>query len=331
MLILYDFTFGRWRKNYKLWSVFLLPILLKFLLPGALGVRQRVMQVGFTAGQPSLSNPIFNLAYSFFSHLGLLVWPLKLTLYHEPNIISSLALGLEICLLAGLFLSLPFIFRKARPIFFALGFFMLFLLPTYSPVTVSWLVAERYLYFSSLALSMVFAFAVDKYAQESRAKKLANLLLVFLLAFYSWRTIARNADWKTFASIWRATLAVSPLSPRAHNNMGDVYFREGNLQQAAEEFIRAIELQPDYAEAYHNLANTYQQMGKIDEAIINYQKAVSLNPSLYQSYQNLGVIYLNKGRSDTAKEYFRRVLEVKPDNAAVGEALRKLENAANNK
>jgi len=330
MLILYDFTFGRWRKNYKLWFAFFALTLLKLLLISG-GIKQRVIQVGLDTGQPGMSNPILNMAFSVFTHLSLLIWPQKLTLYHEPNIISAAALGFEIFLLVLLFLLLPWIFKKTRKIFFAICFFILFLLPTYSPVAISWLVAERYLYFPSLALSMLAAFWIDRYAKEGKLKKWVSILLISLIVLYSWRTVVRNSDWKTHASIWKATVEVSPKSPKAHNNMGDVYSLEGNLEKAAEEFSRAIELKPDYADAYHNLASVYQKMGRIDEAIMNYKKAVSINPFLYQSYQNLGVIYLNKHQVDLAKEYFSKVLEIAPDNASVRQILRESENINDNK
>jgi hypothetical protein len=57
---------------------------------------------------------------------------------------------------------LPFIFKKAKVLFFSLGLFILFLLPTYSPVMITWLVAERYLYFPSLAFSIWVALLVEK-------------------------------------------------------------------------------------------------------------------------------------------------------------------------
>jgi tetratricopeptide (TPR) repeat protein len=325
MLILYDFTFGKWRKNYKLWFAFFVLLLLK-LLPMIVSIKQRVNQVSFDIGQHSMSNPVFNMAYSFFSHLSLLIWPLKLTLYHEPNIISPLALGTEIFLLVLLILFLPLIFKRTKIIFFAICLFILFLLPTYSPVNISWLVAERYLYFPSLTLSMLVAFWIDRYTKKGMPKKWFSLLLIFLITLYSLRTIVRNFDWKTHTSIWKATVEVSPKSPKAHNNMGDVYSLEGNLEKAASEFIRAIELRPNYADAYHNLANTYEKMGKTDEAIINYKQAVSINPLLYQSYLNLGIIYLNKKQDNLAKDYFRRVLEIKPDNISVRQILKELEN-----
>jgi predicted O-linked N-acetylglucosamine transferase (SPINDLY family) len=142
---------------------------------------------------------------------------------------------------------------------------------------------------------------------------LVMALLIVLITAYATRTIIRNRDWRTHASVWRATVKVSPLSPKAHNNMGDVYSLEGNEEKAAAEFRRAIELKPDYADAYHNLALTYQRMGRLDEAVVNYEKAVLYNPRLWQSYQNLAVIYAQRGEAKKAREYWEKAQEVKEE------------------
>lgn len=323
MLVLYDFTFGKVRKHWKLWLIFFALTSFK-AVSVVWSLRERIAQVSLDTGQ-TLTNPIFNMAFSIFTSSGLLIWPQKLTLYHDPPIITPLVLGVYLTILALLILSLPFIFKRSRELFFAIGLFTLFLVPTYSPVMISWLVAERYIYFPSLALSIAVAFLAAKSDKFPRLRTPLSLGLILLVTAYSVRTIIRNLDWKTHSSIWRATVKVSPESPKAHNNMGDVYFREGNLRKAGEEFIRAIELKPNLAEAYHNLAYTYQNMGRFDAAIANYEKALALRPALYQSYQNLGIIYFNQGLMGLAREYFRKAYKINPEGVGIKQTLADLE------
>ena len=277
------------------------------------------------------------MAYSVFSHLWLLFWPVNLTLYHEPYTASRPVIILMVCLLAALILLLPWIFRKSRPLFFSIGLFIVFLAPTYSPVLISWLIAERYLYIPSIAFSMWAAMILRPFGpqndgrwrrpQNDGSKKIgaAHYFLIVIIVLFSVRTFVRNFDWKSHASIWRATVKVSPLSPMAHNNMGDVYGLEGNQAKAAEEFKRAIELRPDYAYAYHNLANTYGKMGRIDEAMEGYSTAIRFNPGLWQSYRALGVIYLNRGQVGPARKYFKKMLEINPADEEIKRVLGEME------
>jgi len=322
-LILSDITFDRWRKTWKLWLPFLGIVILRLLLARS-AILHRISFVAQEVGiEVTRTNPIFNFAYSFFSHLGLLLWPAKLTLYHEPAMISSFALNVGIISLVLLVISLTLIFRKAKELFFGIGIFVLFLAPTYSPVMVSWLVAERYLYFPSIVLSIFLALFYERIIGDV-SRNVPNIFLavvIFIIAALAVRTVARNEDWKTPERFWRQTLLVSYNSPRAHNNMGDVYCQEGNLEGGIREFKKAIELKANYADAYHNLANTYQHKGDLKEAIRFYQEAVSFNPRLFESHYNLGIIYLNTGEFDLAKLQLENALELRPEDENARQAL----------
>lgn len=321
-LMLSDFTFGRLRKNWKLWSPFLAIAVLRLAMAKNF-ISWRIDSVARDMGSgPDWSNPIFNLAYSFFSHLGLLIWPAKLTLYHEPAIISPAILIAELLILALLALTLPLLYRKAKPIFFALGIFTIYLAQTYSPVLISWLVAERYAYIPSVALSMFLCWVYDRYARKSgAARNTALIFFMLIIASYSLRTVFRNEDWKTPERLWRATLNTSPLSPRAHNNMGDIYARQGNSAAALLEFKKATELNPRYADAYHNLANTYYSQGNFKEAIGHYQKALAFNPDLFESHYNLGILYAGSGDCDRAAQELARAVQLRPGDKNARSAL----------
>jgi len=327
LLVLSDITFKRWRKNWKWWIVFFLIVIAKLLTARNI-VAERVAYVAKEAGSSgsSWTNPLYNMAYSFFAHFGLLVWPFwpnKLTLYHEPPVISIFALRVE---LVVLFILVPILllllFKKAKVLFFAIFIFIIFLAPTYSPIMISWLLAERYVYFSAVTFCIFVAFV---YERAQKIKKIPQsttmILFISIIAAYAARTVARNEDWKTPERFWRQTVLASPNSPRAHNNLADIYGQEGNIEGALREFKRAVELKPDYADAYHNLANTYQIKGNITEAIKYYKLAVTFNPVLFESHFNLGIIYLNNGELNLAIEHLKEATEIRPENKDARNAL----------
>ena len=347
LLILSDVTFKRWRKNWKWWLPFFAIVLLRMFLARSI-ISGRITSVAKEVGMMGSlwTNPVYNMTYSIFTHLGLVIWPAKLTLYHEPPVITRFALNAELIILAILALALPFIFKKARPLFFAIALFVIFLAPTYSPVMVSWLVAERYLYFPSIAFSIFAAFFYERIyktriltnqkpnSHESIRENLCvirvhscygNLILavvIFIIAAYGVRTVARNEDWKRPERFWRETALVSFLSPRAHNNMGDIYYQEGNIGGAIREFKKAIELKSNYADAYYNLANVYHRIGNLQEAIKFYQSAISYKPELFEAHFNLGLIYLNNtNQVGLAVEHFKQAVVIRPDDVNARAAL----------
>ena len=325
IIILYDVIFGRWRRTRKYWFWFLIPVAIKLIAIKGL-VSQRVVEVSMDTGSTAFTNPLFNSVYSFFYHSYILLWPAKLTLYREPMVITSFWLKVEIISLAIMLLFLPLIYKRSKQLFFALCFFVLFLSPTFSPITICWLVADRYIYLPSVAFSMVIAFFVEKSAKPVIIRRIAYVFLALLVMAYSARTLVRNRDWRTHASIWRATVAASPASPKAHLNMGDVWSLEGDLEKSVREFRLTAQLKPDYAEAYHNLANIYYKMGRIDDAIANYRKAATLKPSLWQSYQDMGIIYYQRGDYAFARDCFKKAVEINPGNTELQATLKQLEN-----
>lgn len=62
----------------------------------------------------------------------------------------------------------------------------------------------------------------------------------------------------------------------AHQNMGVVHAQNSNLDEARQEFDRALEMDPEYAIAYFNLAVVYKKLNNIDKAKECYQKAKEL-------------------------------------------------------
>lgn len=277
MVALYDITYGKWRKNWRLWLPFILVTLI-FILARTSDISQRVSSLQADMGSAGMGNPLFNMAFSLANHAALVIWPAKLTLYHEPLKVSQQALAAQIIGLVFVFSLLPLLFRKAKPVFFGLGIFFVFLSSTYSPVPVAWLVAERYLYFASIGFFVLVGFLIRE--NKGREGVKVAIFLILLIGAYSARTIYRNEDWRSRAALWRATVRISPESPRAHNNMGDIYSIEGDLEKAAASFRRATELKPNYAEAYFNLASTCEKLGRRHEAELYYKKAIAFKPEL---------------------------------------------------
>ncbi len=313
MIILYDFTYRRVKKNWPYWIPYI-GLVTVWVIKRIMAITQRIDVLS----SPTIigtNNLIYKLAFSFFSHLKLLLWPGRLTLYHEPTTITQELLLVEIIAIGAIICFLPFLFKRAKELFFALGIYVLFLAPTYSPILISWTIAERYLYVPSVGFFIFIAFIIENYYRRPKAKIIIAILMVLTIGTYSIRTIIRNNDWSSRANLWRATVRVSPLSAKAHNNMGDIYTVEGDLVRAADAFKYAIKLNPNYAEAYHNLGTTYGKLNQIKLAAKFYKKALSLAPSLYQSHQNLGAIYFNRGDFGLAKKHLSQALKFLPQDS----------------
>lgn len=82
-------------------------------------------------------------------------------------------------------------------------------------------------------------------------------------------------------------LALDPTYAEAHNALGTVYFELGRIQKAEEQFKLAIDIAPTRAHLHNNLAYLYQEIGRTDEAVSAYSEAFRLDPKNLRILNNL--------------------------------------------
>ncbi|MFC1594215.1 tetratricopeptide repeat protein [Candidatus Omnitrophota bacterium] len=315
LLIFSDVIFKRCRQNWKLWLPFIAITAIRlFWARGAFYARV-VRDTADIAGLESVVNPIYYFLYSFISYLWLLIWPAKLTLYHEPNIFHAWILWSAAFVVVLAACCVPFLFKRAKSVLLGLVTFTLFLAPTYTPLPLASLVAERYVYLPSIFISILFAFLYQRLSRKPNGARrgLVIFLCLSLFVSYAVRTVVRNADWKNDTTLWKATIAVSPMSPRAHSNMGVAYFHDGKLKQAIKELEKAIELHPNYYAAYNNLGALYKKIGRTDLALPLFQMATQKGATRAEAYYNLGVAHGEFKQTEQAIEAYRKAIELNPD------------------
>ena len=152
-----------------------------------------------------------------------------------------------------------------------------------------------------------------KHAAESRAKRLGDFRINFLLA--AALDASRPAGGKTSSledvvAFSRAALALRPRNPRLYVFLGRALFRRGQLDDAAVQYRRAIELNDDYAMAHNNLGEVLYQQGHVDEAAAEFQRAVALRDDLSDLHYNLGLALQRQGRFEQAIPCLQRALDL---------------------
>ena len=91
--------------------------------------------------------------------------------------------------------------------------------------------------------------------------------------------------------------------------------RQGHFDKAAEQYRRAIELQPNFASAHNRLGITLNKLGQHAEATQQFEKALELTPNEAFLLNNLGFSLFLENKCDEAESRIRRALELKPDFA----------------
>lgn len=325
----WEYSFGDLRKNWKR-SLPYLGMSLLWLAIFASRLSGRVASVNPGAQEASgdaFYNPLIQIPVAIGTYLKLIFWPAKLSLYQTEMSFGQGQYFLLVLIFLAFILTLAWNFRKSRRNFFWLSLFLISLLVTLAPIKIAWVVAERYVALASVGIIVPIAFLFSRWAEKGETgKRLAYSLFAVLTAALMIRTIERNADWRSEDSLWLATAKVAPSGQNIHNNLGDVYARQGDLGRAAEEFKKAIEIDPRYADAYHNLGNTYQKMGDDVSAEDSFKKALEFNPNLWQSYQALSSIAFEKKDYQSALGYIRKALMIDPVNDSLKQNLETIES-----
>ncbi len=106
---------------------------------------------------------------------------------------------------------------------------------------------------------------------------------------------------------------LDPLRAGAYINLGAVYNRLDQLDEAIPVLRRGIQLDMNRGEGYYNLGLVYKRKGQPDLAIQAYREATRVNPRMADAHYNLANLYLEKNQIDLAVAHYRQAIELRPN------------------
>jgi len=145
--------------------------------------------------------------------------------------------------------------------------------------------------------------------------------------FYLGNSLFATEDDAGAAQAYRKAIQLMPDMKWAHFGLGNVLLKEGNntatdedkkqnYKEAAEEFDKEANLQPDNDKIWFQLGKAYSLGGEDDKAIAAFEKASLIDPSKSDPYMELASIYEKRKDKAKAEEMYQKVITVDPSNAA---------------
>jgi len=114
------------------------------------------------------------------------------------------------------------------------------------------------------------------------------------------------------AEEYQKALEVQPNDPSVHNKLGICYQQLKNGVLARREYERALALDPGYAEVWNNIGTLEQARKRFKPAVRAYKKAIETKPGLATPWKNLGNAYLALGQVQEAFESYQEAFRLDP-------------------
>ncbi|MDI6737566.1 MAG: tetratricopeptide repeat protein [Nanoarchaeota archaeon] len=117
---------------------------------------------------------------------------------------------------------------------------------------------------------------------------------------------AKADQWRLEEAIedYTKALEINPKHAGALNNRGVVRYKQGRLEEAIEDYTKALEINPKYAGALNNRGSAKYSQGRLEEAIKDYTKALEINPRQADALYNRSIARKELGDIKGAEEDF---------------------------
>ncbi len=167
--------------------------------------------------------------------------------------------------------------------------------------------------FQSILAALATGGALTKTGQEL----IDGIFSSFKIPKHSWHEV------KLFSAIILSLALITfrtslPSVAIFYNKRGFESFSNGRLDEAKQDFIQAIRLNPNYMEANYNLGQIYERLQDSDNALIKYKNAAELGSA--RAYSVIGRIY-NQKKDYSLAVYFllrgKNLLEGSPRGSTI--------------
>jgi hypothetical protein len=242
--------------------------------------------------------------YTFFAtlptYLDLLLWPQHLHMEREfpvylsfliPRVLAGIALC---CVMFACIAQKPG--KSATPLGWGAVWFLSALLPcTGLLLPVNAVLCEHWMYLPTMGLALGIAAALDYAIKQPTLRIALGLVCAVLVSVLGCATFMQNEIWRDPVVFYQNIFAAGERAPRAHNNLGTIYFDDGDMEKAAEQYRIAIANSTHYATPRYNLALAILRQrtdpASVHIAITNLEEAVVIKPDFTTAYAVLADAY----------------------------------------
>ncbi len=125
--------------------------------------------------------------------------------------------------------------------------------------------------------------------------------------------LQKQDDWEAAGREYLRIIELQPNYAPAYFQLGNAKLIKREWKQAIAFYRQALNCEQRYSQAWYNLGVCLENLGEVDEAIAAYQQAVTYNPNYAIAYNSLGVLLTQQEKLLEAKTCHQKALEIQPD------------------
>ncbi len=147
---------------------------------------------------------------------------------------------------------------------------------------------------------------IQEYLQQLEINPEAAEVYASLSSLY-----AQKQQWQEAVIAAQKSLSINPKFAGAYRNLARILTHLGKEEAATECWFKAYDLEPSWAEAedFCRLGNLLSKHKRFDRAFICYLRALKLQPNFAEAYYKLGLILTQQGQYIEATEAYRKAIE----------------------
>jgi tetratricopeptide (TPR) repeat protein len=111
-------------------------------------------------------------------------------------------------------------------------------------------------------------------------------------------------------------LNAEPDDPVLHARLGDLYFQMGEVDKSLQQYEEALEHGEDLYYVYASYGGVLYQLGEYEQAVPIYEKSLELRPVDFPVLFNLAQVYEFLGEVEKARQLYARILELEGNFSA---------------
>jgi tetratricopeptide (TPR) repeat protein len=267
----------------------------------------------------SWTDKFFFANYGLMEYLGRIFMPINLaTFYPFPPINEPIPTVYHIApfiVLAVAAFTIWWSRKRGKVLAFGMLFFLINLILVLQWLSVgSAVMADRYTYIAYIGLFFIIGYAYYSIIQKSKKYQIpAHVVMAIYILAMAYLGHQQTKTWENSNTLWSRAIEVWP-SARAYTNRGGWLRKQGQLDQAMEDYNKGAKLDISDGELFVNRANIYFEKGQYDLALQDYNRSIKLKPDNASAFANRAAVYSRQGKYDLAIQDLNQAEIINPNH-----------------